>query len=40
MEAFVAKGRMKSFLEAIPVMVIMNDSAALLGASLCAEKGA
>lgn len=32
-EAFVAKGRMRSLLEAIPVRVIMNKSAALLGAT-------
>jgi len=38
MEAFVAKGRMKRFLEAIPVRVIMNDSTALVGAALCAAK--
>jgi glucokinase len=33
MEAFVAKGRMRSLLEAIPVRVIMNKSTALLGAA-------
>jgi glucokinase len=32
MKAFVAKGRMKSLLEAIPVSVILNDKTALLGA--------
>jgi glucokinase len=34
MEAFVAKGRMASLLERIPVWVILNDRAALLGAGL------
>ena len=33
MEAFVAKGRLKRVLEAIPVRVILNDRAALLGAA-------
>jgi glucokinase len=33
MQAFVAKGRLKSLLEAIPVHIIMNDKAALLGAA-------
>ncbi len=33
MEAFVAKGRMRSLLEAIPVRVIINKSTALLGAA-------
>jgi glucokinase len=32
MKAFVAKGRMKSLVEAIPVSVILNDKTALLGA--------
>jgi glucokinase len=36
MEAFTAKGRMKSLLEAIPVRVILNDRTALLGAARCA----
>ncbi len=36
MEAFTGKGRMKPFLEAIRVRVILNDSTALLGAALCA----
>lgn len=35
-DAFTSKGRMKPFLEAIPVRVILNDSAALLGAAVCA----
>jgi glucokinase len=33
MDAFVAKGRLKRLLEAIPVRVILNDRAALLGAA-------
>ena len=33
MSAFVAKGRMRSLLEAIPVRVILNDKTALLGAA-------
>ena len=33
MEAFTAKGRFKSLLEAIPVRVILNDKTALLGAA-------
>ncbi len=33
MDAFRAKGRMKSLLEAVPVQVIRNDQAALLGAA-------
>ena len=36
MKAFVAKGRMKSMLERIPVSVILNDQAALLGAAFFA----
>ncbi len=32
-EAFVAKGRMRRLLEAIPVRVIVNDKTALLGAA-------
>lgn len=34
--AFTEKGRMKPFLQAIPVRVILNDKTALLGAALCA----
>jgi len=37
MQAFAAKGRMQPLLEAIPVRVIMNDSAALVGAALYAS---
>lgn len=33
MEAFVAKGRLKPLLQDIPVRVVMNDKAALLGAA-------
>lgn len=33
MEAFVAKGRLKPLLQGIPVRVVMNDKAALLGAA-------
>ena len=32
-EAFVAKGRMQSLLEAIPIRVIVNDKTALIGAA-------
>jgi glucokinase len=33
MKAFVAKGRFQTFLEAVPVRVILNDRTALLGAA-------
>jgi glucokinase len=36
MQAFADKGRFKNLLESIPVRVILNDSAALLGAAHCA----
>jgi glucokinase len=36
MEAFTNKGRFKGFLEKIPVKVILNDRAALIGAAYCA----
>lgn len=36
MAAFVSKGRLRPLLEAIPVRVILNDRAALLGAARCA----
>jgi glucokinase len=36
MQAFTNKGRFKEFLESIPVRVILNDKAALLGAAHCA----
>jgi glucokinase len=35
-QAFLAKGRMRDLLEGIPVRVIMNDKAGLLGAARCA----
>jgi glucokinase len=36
MEAFTNKGRFKDLLDKIPVWVILNDKAALLGAACCA----
>jgi glucokinase len=36
MIAFTAKGRLRPTLEAIPVRVILNDRAGLLGAARCA----
>jgi glucokinase len=36
MQSFVAKGRMRSLMESIPVQVITNDKAGLLGAARCA----
>jgi glucokinase len=33
MEAFMAKGRMRRLLEAMPVRIVLNDKAALLGAA-------
>jgi len=36
MRAFLEKGRLRSLLETIPVQVIMNDKAGLLGAARCA----
>ncbi|MGA8762805.1 MAG: glucokinase [Candidatus Sulfotelmatobacter sp.] len=36
-QAFLAKGRLRSLLEGIPVQVITNDKAALLGAARCAN---
>ena len=38
MEAFVAKGRMQTLLEAMPVKVIMNDKTALYGPALYAAR--
>jgi len=38
MEAFSNKGRFKTFLEQIPVKVILNDKAALIGAAYCASQ--
>jgi glucokinase len=34
--AFLDKGRMRSLLETIPVLVVLNDRAALWGAAHCA----
>ena len=36
MEAFINKGRFKGLLEKIPVKVVLNDKAALIGAAYCA----
>ena len=36
MDAFIAKGRFKEFMEKIAVRVILNDKAALMGAAHCA----
>ena len=36
MNAFLEKGRLRPLLESIPVQVIMNDKAGLLGAARCA----
>ena len=36
MKAFVNKGRFRRFLEKVPVKVILNDKAALIGAAYCA----
>jgi glucokinase len=36
MRAFLEKGRLRSLLETIPVQVITNDKAGLLGAARCA----
>jgi glucokinase len=38
MNAFTAKGRMKPLLQAMPVRVILNPKAALLGAAHCAMR--
>jgi glucokinase len=37
MQAFIGKGRMQALLESMPVQVITNDRAALLGAARCAH---
>jgi len=39
LEAFVDKGRFRDMLSAVPVHVILNDRAALLGAARCAFEG-
>jgi glucokinase len=36
LEAFTAKGRLRPLLQAVPVRVVLNDRAALLGAARCA----
>ncbi|MFO7556609.1 MAG: glucokinase [Desulfobacterales bacterium] len=36
MQSFTNKGRFKGFLEKIPVKVVLNDKAALIGAAYCA----
>jgi glucokinase len=36
MEAFLSKGRMRPLVDSMPVHVITNDKAALLGAARCA----
>lgn len=36
LQAFVAKGRLQTVLEAMPVKVVLNDQAALYGAARCA----
>ena len=36
MQSFLAKGRMRALMEAIPVQVVTNDKAGLLGAARCA----
>ena len=36
MKAFTNKGRFKDFLEKIPVKIVLNDKAALIGAAYCA----
>jgi glucokinase len=37
MDAFLAKGRLRPLLEAIPVQVVTNEKAGLLGAARCAS---
>jgi glucokinase len=36
MQAFVAKGRLRPLMEEIPVQVVTNEKAGLLGAARCA----
>jgi glucokinase len=36
MEAFLDKGRMRPLMDGIPVQVITNDKAGLIGAARCA----
>jgi glucokinase len=40
LESFFDKGRMRPLLEAMPVRVVLNERAALLGAARCALRGA
>jgi len=40
LHAFNDKGRLSSLLESTPVMVILNDQAALIGAAYYAREGA
>jgi glucokinase len=35
MKAFLAKGRLRPALEAMPVQVVLNDKTGLLGAAYC-----
>jgi glucokinase len=37
MQSFVAKGRFQHLLESIPVIVVINENAALMGAARCAQ---
>lgn len=37
MQSFLEKGRLRSLVESIPVQVVMNDKAGLLGAARCAS---
>jgi glucokinase len=37
MQAFLDKGRLRALAEAIPVQVVTNDKAGLLGAARCAS---
>ena len=38
MSAFVDKGRFADFMKALPVRVILNDRAGILGAANCAAR--
>ena len=40
MRAFLAKGRLESFVRPIPVRVVLNADAALIGAALYARDAA
>ena len=39
MQTFLDKGRLRSLVESIPVQVVTNDKAGLLGAARCAAVG-